>query len=78
MTDKAAKLTADAARYGSQLVPFPEVFVGGYPHGSAFGLTIVSRSAKGKEDFWKYHVAAIDVPGMPRFCQYILTVHYFS
>ncbi|XP_037448566.1 bifunctional nitrilase/nitrile hydratase NIT4-like isoform X2 [Triticum dicoccoides] len=60
--DKAEKLTAETAGYGSQLVLFPEVFVGGYPHGSAFGLTVGSRSAKGKEDFWKYHTAAIDVP----------------
>ena len=61
--DKAEKLIAEAAGYGSQLVLFPEVFVGGYPHGSTFGLTIGSRSAKGKEDFRKYHAAAIDVPG---------------
>uniref|UniRef100_A0A8R7QWL3 CN hydrolase domain-containing protein n=1 Tax=Triticum urartu TaxID=4572 RepID=A0A8R7QWL3_TRIUA len=60
--DKAEKLTAETAGYGSQLVLFPEVFVGGYPHGSAFGLTVGSRSAKGKEDFWKYHTAAINVP----------------
>jgi beta-cyano-L-alanine hydratase/nitrilase len=61
--DKAEKLVAEAAGYGSQIVLFPEVFVGGYPHGSTFGLTIGNRSAKGKEDFHKYHAAAIDVPG---------------
>lgn len=38
--DKAEKLVAEAAGYGSQIVLFPEVFVGGYPHGSTFGLTI--------------------------------------
>lgn len=42
---------------------FPEAFVGGYPRGSNFGVTIGSRSAKGREDFRKYHAAAIDVPG---------------
>uniref|UniRef100_A0A0D9VIP7 CN hydrolase domain-containing protein n=1 Tax=Leersia perrieri TaxID=77586 RepID=A0A0D9VIP7_9ORYZ len=61
--DKAEKLIAEAAGYGSQLVLFPEVFIGGYPRGSTFGLTIGNRSAKGKEDFQKYHAAAIDVPG---------------
>ncbi|KAL5213401.1 hypothetical protein ABZP36_024248 [Zizania latifolia] len=61
--DKAEKLIAEAAGYGSQLVLFPEVFVGGYPRGSTFGLIIGHRSAKGNEDFRKYHAAAIDVPG---------------
>ena len=70
-------MIAEAAGYGSQLVLFPEVFVGGYPHGSTFGLTIGSRSAKGKEDFRKYHAAAIDVPGIPGYYQYMHTIHYF-
>ncbi|KAG8071559.1 hypothetical protein GUJ93_ZPchr0006g42775 [Zizania palustris] len=61
--DKAEKLIAEAAGYGSQLVLFPEAFVGGYPRGYTFGLIIGHRSAKGKEDFRKYHAAAIDVPG---------------
>ncbi|KAI0493765.1 hypothetical protein KFK09_023890 [Dendrobium nobile] len=61
--DKADRLVAEAASYGSQLVVFPEAFIGGYPRGSTFGVTIGSRSAKGKEDFRKYHAAAIDVPG---------------
>ncbi|XP_072956663.1 bifunctional nitrilase/nitrile hydratase NIT4B-like [Typha angustifolia] len=61
--DKAERLIADAASYGSQLVVFPEAFVGGYPRGATFGVTIGSRSAKGREEFRKYHAAAIDVPG---------------
>jgi predicted amidohydrolase len=56
-------LLAEAAGYGSQLVVFPEAFVGGYPRGSNFGVTIGNRTAKGKEDFRKYHASAIDVPG---------------
>ncbi|CAL9109072.1 unnamed protein product [Musa textilis] len=60
---KAERLIAEAASYGSQLVVFPEAFIGGYPRGSTFGVTIGSRSAKGKEEFRKYHAAAIDVPG---------------
>ncbi|XP_077235675.1 bifunctional nitrilase/nitrile hydratase NIT4B-like [Tasmannia lanceolata] len=61
--DKAERLIADAAAYGAQLVVFPEAFIGGYPRGSTFGVTIGSRSAKGKEDFRKYHASAIEVPG---------------
>ncbi|XP_058087836.1 bifunctional nitrilase/nitrile hydratase NIT4B-like [Magnolia sinica] len=61
--DKAERLVADAAAYGSQLVLFPEAFIGGYPRGCTFGVTIGSRSAKGKEEFRKYHASAIDVPG---------------
>ncbi|GMP53673.1 hypothetical protein CsSME_00019070 [Camellia sinensis var. sinensis] len=52
-----------AASFGSQLVMFPEAFVGGYPRGSNFGVTIGNCTAKGKEEFRKYHAAAIDVPG---------------
>ncbi|CDP06876.1 unnamed protein product [Coffea canephora] len=61
--DKAERLLAEAASYGSQLVVFPEAFIGGYPRGSNFGVTVGNRTAKGKEDFRKYHAAAIDVPG---------------
>jgi beta-cyano-L-alanine hydratase/nitrilase len=61
--DKAERLLAEAAGYGSQLVVFPEAFVGGYPRGSNFGVSIGNRTAKGKEEFRKYHASAIDVPG---------------
>ncbi|KAK9175488.1 hypothetical protein WN944_027495 [Citrus x changshan-huyou] len=60
---KAERLLAEAAGYGSQLVVFPEAFIGGYPRGSNFGVTIGNRTAKGKEEFRKYHASAIDVPG---------------
>lgn len=61
--DKAEKLLADAAAYGAQLVVFPEAFVGGYPRGSTFGAAVGMRSDKGREEFRKYHAAAVDVPG---------------
>ncbi|CAK7329149.1 unnamed protein product [Dovyalis caffra] len=61
--DKAERLLAEAAGYGSQLVVFPEAFIGGYPRGSSFGASIGNRTAKGREDFRKYHASAIDVPG---------------
>ncbi|KAG6632056.1 hypothetical protein I3843_13G116400 [Carya illinoinensis] len=63
-TYKAERLLAEASGLGSQLVVFPEAFVGGYPRGSTFdfGVTIENRAAKGKE-FQRYHASAIDVPG---------------
>lgn len=67
VSDKAERLLAEAASYGSQLVVFPEAFIGGYPRGSNFGVTIGSRTLKGKEDFRKYHAAAINVPGKTHY-----------
>lgn len=61
--DKAERLLAEAADNGSQLVVFPEAFIGGYPRGSSFELAIGARTAKGRDDFRKYHASAIDVPG---------------
>lgn len=63
VVDKAERLIAEAASQGSQLAVFPEAFVGGYPRGNTFGAVIGSRSAKGREDYRKYHASAIDVPG---------------
>ena len=63
VSDKAERLLAEAASYGAQLVVFPEAFIGGYPRGSNFGVIIGNRTAKGKEEFRKYHASAIDVPG---------------
>ncbi|PAN07226.1 hypothetical protein PAHAL_1G319900 [Panicum hallii] len=65
--DKAERLIEEAAGYGSQLVVFPEAFIGGYPRGSTFGfgisVSIANPKDKGKEAFQRYHAAAIDVPG---------------
>ncbi|CAN4120189.1 unnamed protein product [Withania somnifera] len=61
--DKAERLLAEAASYGAQLVVFPEAFIGGYPRGSTFGVTIGNRTEKGKQEYLKYHASAIDVPG---------------
>ncbi|KAM3242425.1 hypothetical protein ACQJBY_054840 [Aegilops geniculata] len=68
--DKAERLIAEAAGYGSQLVVFPEAFVGGYPRGSTFGfgisISITNPKDKGKGEFQKYYAAAIDVPEVTR------------
>jgi beta-cyano-L-alanine hydratase/nitrilase len=60
---KAERLIAEAAAQGSQLVVFPEAFLGGYPRGNAFGAVVGSRTPRGKEDFRRYHASAVDVPG---------------
>ncbi|KAK9280714.1 hypothetical protein L1049_014412 [Liquidambar formosana] len=57
--DKAERLITEAAGLGSQLVVFPEAFIGGYP----LGLNFTDRTLKGKESFRRYHASAIDVPG---------------
>ncbi|OVA07094.1 Carbon-nitrogen hydrolase [Macleaya cordata] len=61
--DKAERLIAGAAAYGSQLVVFPEAFVGGYPRISNFSVTDGSYPIEEHEDFQKYRAAAIEVPG---------------
>lgn len=58
--DKAERLMEEAAGLGSQLIVFPEAFIGGYPK----GLNFTDRTTKGRESYSKYHAAAIDVPGI--------------
>ncbi|RHN60456.1 putative cyanoalanine nitrilase, 3-cyanoalanine hydratase [Medicago truncatula] len=60
---KAERLVAEAAGNGSQLVVFPEAFVGGYPRGFVYGVSMAYHTTNGREHFRKYHSAAIDVPG---------------
>ncbi|OMO68449.1 Carbon-nitrogen hydrolase [Corchorus olitorius] len=62
--DKAERLIAGAAAYGSQLVVFPEAFIGGYPRGLSFETVAISAtSSEDNEEFLKYHASAIEVPG---------------
>ncbi|KAL5721129.1 Bifunctional nitrilase/nitrile hydratase nit4b [Ranunculus cassubicifolius] len=61
--DKAERLIAGASAYGSQLVVFPEAFVGGYPRCINFGVNDESHPVEANEEFKKYHAAAVDVPG---------------
>ena len=61
--DKLAALTADAARQRAELVVFPEAFVGGYPKGHDFGVSVGLRTPEGRDDFRRLFENAIDVPG---------------
>ncbi|KAJ7293489.1 carbon-nitrogen hydrolase [Mycena rebaudengoi] len=49
-------------RDNSQLAVFPEAFVGGYPKFSTFGAVVGERSAEGRDEYLRYHSAAIEVP----------------
>ena len=37
---KLVELTANAVKQGAELVVFPEAFIGGYPKGNDFGVTV--------------------------------------
>jgi nitrilase len=60
---KVARLTAEAAGEGAQLVVFPEAFVSGYPRGMTFGATVGDRTPQGREAYRRYWESAMDVPG---------------
>jgi nitrilase len=60
---RLADLSADAAKQGAELVVFPEAFVGGYPKGHDFGVSLGIRSPEGRDDFRRLFVSAIEVPG---------------
>src|SRR5271166_3933026 len=60
---RCADLASDAARQGAKLVVFPEAFIGGYPKGHDFGVTLGIRSPEGREEFRRYFECAVEVPG---------------
>ncbi|CAH2079725.1 unnamed protein product [Thlaspi arvense] len=61
--EKAEKLIAEAASGGTELVVFPEAFIGGYPRGFRFGMGVGVFNEDGRDEFRKYHASAIHVPG---------------
>ena len=61
--ERVAELTARAAAEGSQLVVFPEAFLGGYPKGIDFGARVGQRTPEGRDWFRRYRDAAVEVPG---------------
>ncbi|MCY2967224.1 MAG: carbon-nitrogen hydrolase family protein, partial [Planctomycetota bacterium] len=60
---KLADLTAEAARQRAELVVFPEAFIGGYPKGHDFGVSLGIRSPDGREEFRRFFETAIEIPG---------------
>src|SRR5215831_1391927 len=69
---KLADLTADAARQRAGLVVFPEAFVGGYPKGHDFGVSVGVRTPEGRDEFRRLFESAVEVPG--RATQFLGTV----
>jgi nitrilase len=61
--ERVGVLAADAKGQGAELVLFPEVFVGGYPKGLAFGTSVGGRSPEGRKSWGRYHEGAVAVPG---------------
>lgn len=69
--DKLARLAAEAAGQGAEIVVFPEAFVSAYPKGLDFGARLGSRTPAGRDDFLRYHASSVDIPGpaLDRICQ---------
>ncbi|MFF2653568.1 nitrilase-related carbon-nitrogen hydrolase [Streptomyces sp. NPDC058045] len=62
--DRAGELLREAVtERGAEVVVLPEAFLGGYPKGLDFGVTVGNRTPAGRELFRRYHAAAIDIPG---------------
>src|SRR5262249_32770059 len=57
-----ADLTAQAAQQGAELVVFPEAFIGGYPKGHDFGVSVGIRTSEGRDVFRRYFDNAVEVP----------------
>jgi nitrilase len=61
--DKLCDLATAAAKDDAELVVFPEAFVGGYPKGQNFGVTVGIRTDEGRDRFRAYWENAIEIPG---------------
>lgn len=70
--EKLAGLAAQARQAGAQVVLFPEAFVGGYPKGRLFGLSLGQRTPEGREEFRAYFEGAVAIPS-PEF-EFLSTV----
>lgn len=60
---KAVTLIEECAKRGAQLAVFPEAFIGGYPKGASFDISIGVRTLNGRDEYVAYWETAIDVPG---------------
>jgi nitrilase len=70
--EKLAQFAAQARAAGAELAVFPEAFVGGYPKGMQFGISLGRRTEDGRAQFQRYFESAISIPGPET--QYIANV----
>lgn len=62
--DKALGLITEArSTHRADIIVLPEGFLGGYPKGLDFDITVGSRTPAGRDLFRRYAEAAIEVPG---------------
>lgn len=59
----AERYVREAAAGGARVIVLPEAFLGGYPKGLDFGITVGSRSPEGRDVFRRYREASVEVPG---------------
>jgi nitrilase len=57
--------TWDAAAQGTDLVLFPEAYLGGYPRHCAFGAVVGQRSNEGREQYLRYFKGCPDLGDTP-------------
>lgn len=61
--EKLEKFVIAAKATGAELAVLPEAFIGGYPKGEQFGVSLGQRTDEGRESFRRYFDCAIEVPG---------------
>ena len=60
--EKTVGLIHRAAETGAKLILFPEAFVGGYPFGMNFGVSLGLGTDGGKRDFARYYENCLQLP----------------
>ncbi|CAL2037823.1 unnamed protein product [Caenorhabditis brenneri] len=61
--EKVKKYVEEASENGAELVLFPEAFIGGYPKWNSFGITMGTRTPKGRKEFKRYFENSIEENG---------------
>lgn len=61
--DKACRLIREAGADGAEIVVFPEAFLGTYPKGLNFDVSVGNRQPLGREEFRRYYDGAVTLDG---------------